>query len=964
MVHPGRKAVAVLAWVLGTALRAAPWPAVDSDLAPDPAVWWGVLPNGLRYAVRPNAEPRGRVSLRLLVAAGSAEENPDEQGLAHFIEHMAFRGTRQHPGDAMTAELQRLGIGFGPDTAAFTFVDHTIYELELPDNREAAVRDGLEVLREYAEEITFDPRLIDRERDVILNERDTRDLPAARETYANLELLWPGSLQVRRKPIGLPEEIRAFQRRQFVAFYDAWYRPERMAVVVVGDVDPAAAVRLVAAALGRVAPRAPARPEVELVPPAASAPTVGLFVDAGIVGVHGTLQHPFPEPASPDTHARRMAQLRRSLALSILQRRAGRLTQGSVSGLVAPSAGVTNPVAGWSSVYFGGSGALSQWRSFLPDLEQQQRLAYDFGFTAAEVEVARAATAAALENAVNTAATWHSDWLATQLANSLIGGVVFSTPLARQLDLGAELAAATPASLLGEYRRSWGPGPLHVFVGAAPSLRARREDIAEVLNASRKKPVIRPAETAPVVFAYPDFGPPGSLQAATHVADLDLWEAAFPNGVRLNFKRTDFEANTVLVSVRVGAGRLSEPLHRPGLETLGSPLVNFGGLGRHSFEDLQEILSSHPINLSFYIDSDAFGFSARCPPKELGLCLRLITAYLTDAGFRAEAMPKARASIADVLISVATSPAGPIATESMRILAGGDDRFAGPTMAALNARTPDEVRAWIEPELRHGPIELGVVGDVAWDDVAAAVGATVGALPRREERTAATTGVVLGVPPRPAKPVYLATTDPSLRQVALAWLCPAPDVRDAHQERRCRLLAALVAERLRIRLRTDLGAAYGFDGDFVQTDGFPDLNFFAAATTVSPAHAQRANEIIRAELRLLEKGRFTDDEFERVRQPFLRAREKDLRDNTYWCYTVLRDPQLHPEHLAAARDRLSDCAAITRRDLQAAAARYFAYEHWFQFVAYPRRGGLEPPLTNPNGLPRGAAGLLLGPGSH
>jgi zinc protease len=296
-------------------------------------------------------------------------------------------------------------------------------------------------------------------------------------------------------------------------------------------------------------------------------------------------------------------------------------------------------------------------------------------------------------------------------------------------------------------------------------------------------------------------------------------------------------------------------------------------------------------------------------------------------------------------------------------MAGGDDRFAGPTPANLAALTPEEVRAWIEPELRHGPVEMAIVGDLAWEDAAAAVAATLGALPPRDERTPATTAVLLGAPQHPGRPVYLATTDPSLRQVALAWLCPAPDVRDAHAERRCRLLAALVAERLRVRLRTDLGAAYGFDGDFVQTDGFPDLNFFAAGTTVSPAHARRAKEIVEAELSLLQQGKFSDDEFDRVRQPFLRSREKDLRDNSYWCYTVLRDPQLHPERLDAARDRQSDCAAITRADLAAVAGRYFGPEHWFQFVAYPGNGRAVAPLPSPTLSPRGA-GLSPTPGSH
>src|SRR3954468_905290 len=121
------------AWALfllvASALAAAtsPWPAAESDLPPLPGLRQGVLANGLRYVIYPNAEPRDRISLRLVVAVGSLHEADGERGLAHFVEHMAFRGTQSHPAGSLVATLQRLGLGLGPDSAAFTFYDHTIY---------------------------------------------------------------------------------------------------------------------------------------------------------------------------------------------------------------------------------------------------------------------------------------------------------------------------------------------------------------------------------------------------------------------------------------------------------------------------------------------------------------------------------------------------------------------------------------------------------------------------------------------------------------------------------------------------------------------------------------------------------------------------------------------------------------------------------------------------------------------
>ena len=928
---------AVVAFVLGASLRAGPWPEVQSDLTPDPSVSWGVLPNGLRYAVRHNAEPKGRASLRLLVAAGSIDERESERGIAHFIEHMAFRGTNEHPNGGLTAELQRLGIGFGPDTAAFTFWDHTIYRLELPDTGESTLREALGVFREYAQDISFEPYLISRERDVILNERDTRDTPGARAQNANLDLLWPDSLQVRRMPIGLAENIQGFTRGQFISFYDGWYRPDRMVVIVVGDVDPDAVVRLVGSAMGGIAARGPARAdEIQLAPLDSGRPDIRVFVDQGFPGAECKMEHPFPEPAAPDTHARRAAQLKRALAFAMLQHRAARLSKNSDERFVVPVANVTHPVSGWALATFGASGTIDDWKAFMADLEREHRRAFMYGFTAAELAVARTAFTAAYEDSVRTAATWHSDWIAGLIANSIVEGSVFATPAAAQRDVAADLAAATPADCLAEYRRAWTAQSMDVFVATNPKFRVTAAKIAGALNASRGTPVTRPVETAPAAFAHSDFGPAGHTVGSEQVKDLDVWEARFSNGVRLNFKATSFEAGSVAVCVRVGTGRLSLPESKPGLDLLANAIVPFGGLGRHSAEDLQDVLAGHTVSVNFGVDSDALDFNARYASKDLGLCLQLIAAYLTDTAYRRDALTQVKASLGSMYAAIASSPGGPITMQAPRVLSGGDRRFGTATPTEMSARTIDEVRDWIEPQFKDGPIELSVVGDATWEETAAPVGTTLGALHPRMERSKAMASQMVGAPQKPSQPVYVSTTDQSLRQVAITWFCPVPDLSGVHMERRCRLLAAVLAERMRVRLRDGLGAAYGFDADFIQFDGFPDFSFFVASTTVSPENARITNDFIRSEMESLEEGRLTDDEFEWVKLPFLTKRDEDVRNNGFWSYTVLRDAQQRPDRLLAARDRQADCAAIGRSDVEGLAARYFGHGRWFRFVAYPR----------------------------
>src|SRR5262249_28794449 len=239
----------------------------ESDLPPDPALHFARLDNGLRIAWRAAARPPGHCSLRLVVHVGSREEDDGELGMAHFVEHMAFNGTRRFPGTSIVEWFQRQGMAFGRDVNAFTSFASTTYAIDLPRSDDASVREGLEVLADFATGMLFTPAEVDAEKGVIDAEERERSSPEARAQEELDRRLATGTRYAVRRPIG-DRAVRArFDAAALRAFHQRWYRPDNMTLVVVGDFagslvgDPLAHVN---ATLGAIAPPTvpvPPRPE-------------------------------------------------------------------------------------------------------------------------------------------------------------------------------------------------------------------------------------------------------------------------------------------------------------------------------------------------------------------------------------------------------------------------------------------------------------------------------------------------------------------------------------------------------------------------------------------------------------------------------------------------------------------------------------------------------------------------------
>src|SRR5688572_26287215 len=370
--------------------KAVLFPQEESDLKPDPAARFGKLENGVRYVVRTNREPRDRASLRLLVFAGSLHEKEDQRGLAHFLEHMAFNGSKHYPPGALIEFFQRMGMSFGADVNANTSFDRTIYQLELAHADHATLVEGMRVFSDYASGLLLSEDQIDQERGVILSEKRARDSAGYREFVAQFEAMLGTTLLPKRLAIGVPEVISKAKRERFLDFWNTWYRPENMVVVAVGDwKDEAGVEKIVREHLGNLRARAPPRPKPALgklpkfdgVRPIFHAEPEAPATNISIASIT-------PHAHQPDTAARRKDLLRRHVALAMLNRRFSILGKQENAPFTSAWASVSEQFDFLRDSRVQLVCKSEQWPNALTRGEQELRRAIEHGFTAGELSEA------------------------------------------------------------------------------------------------------------------------------------------------------------------------------------------------------------------------------------------------------------------------------------------------------------------------------------------------------------------------------------------------------------------------------------------------------------------------------------------------------------------------------------------------------------------------------------------------
>jgi zinc protease len=911
--------------VCSTTVLKADWPQQHSDLKPEGKAVWGTLDNGLRYVIFPNKVPMpGRASLRLYMNAGSLMEEDDQQGMAHFLEHMAFNGSKHFPPGTMVERFQRLGMGFGADTNAHTSFKETVYKLELPRVDEAMLSEALQLFRDDLDGMLLQEKEIDRERGVILSEKLARDSVEERLELDEYHFAMPDALLSRRFPIGLEDTIKKMQQKRFVDFYHKWYTPKRATVVVAGDVDIPLAEGLIKKMFGDAKPA-----EADSGDPNLGDVTKGRGL---IARLKTEMEAPATEISievlsdaskAPDSAAQRRTKVVRSLADAMLNQRFSELAKKENSPFMEAESYNFEMFKFIRSDGVGVKCKPEHWKESLFVAEQELRRALEHGFTKAEFEEARATLLKAVHVHAEQKDTRKNSTLADTLVQAIAAERVFTDPADDVPRVEADLKSLTSDECVGAMRKAWENKDIEIYIGGNLKLENAPETIIAAFHESQKVPVAAPKQDEGATFAYTKFGPAGKVASRTEQKDLEVTQAAFENGVRVNVKKTDFEKNGVRIMVSFGGGKLSAPSDKPGLIPLTQSVFQLGGLEKHNVDELRRIFASKSVGVDFAVGDDSFILAGRTTPKDLLDELQYMCAYVVAPGFREEAQRQFDKNLDAIYTQLDHTAEGVMQNKVVGFIHGDDSRFEFPTQGVMAQRKMSEVKDWLMPALRDSYMEIAVVGDVDADTVLKDLESTFGALPKRaDKKPAYAKEREVKFPAEPHDKDFHFTSEIP-RAYALAYW-PTADMSNIQRARRLSLLGQIMDDRLRIKIRQELGETYSPVGYHVPSDTYTGYGYMTAMSTLKPEQVAKVKPMYVEIGKALSEGGITDDEFQRAREPLLQQLVQMRRDNTYWIKNVLRNCQEHPERLTWARSIVDDFKAATKDDVTALAKEYLA----------------------------------------
>ncbi|MDI7774152.1 insulinase family protein [Asticcacaulis sp. EMRT-3] len=897
------------------------FPQNHSDIKADPNVRFGKLPNGLTYIIMKNDTPPGNASIRLRINGGSMMEHDDQQGLAHFLEHMAFNGSKNVAEGDMVKILERHGLAFGADTNAHTGFDETVYELDLPTVKPDDIDTGLFLMRETAGNLTLDDGAIDRERNVILGEERARDTPSlhAYEHWADDAL--PGQKYAERMPIGKVDIIQTAKHPRFEDFYRNFYRPKLATLIVVGDIDPNTIEADIKAKFSDwKGPDAPIRMT-----------DFGTYKNKGVTadtyvekGLRDTISLTWTWPF--DDHYQDVAKETKDfingLRLQILNERLERQAKLADTPFIAAQVGHDD---------IGETATLTQLtiipkpghdKEALTAATTMVRQFAQFGVTQDELDRALADQEAGFKAALQGAKTRDSRNLADQLADSMADGEVFTSP---QQDYDY-FEALKPRLTLSAVNA----GTKDLFDGDGPFLWHEGEDLdgldkqalLDTWQAVQAAPLSAPQIHVAKPWPYTDFGQPAAIVKREEIKDLGLTQLTYANGLKATIKTTDFKQDEIGVTVRFAGGLASlSPAAHPPVFAANVDDIQEGGLGKLTASQIKDTLSGKIYGVQFGFGADAATLSGATTKSDFATQMQVLMAFTTDAAFRADAFQRLKGFIPDYYKSLQSTPGGVFQMKVPGILHSGDPRFTMPDESSFLATSNDQVKALVEHQLQTAPVEITIVGDVSEAEAESEIAKTFAALSARPAQPViAPDGLKVRFPDTDLRRTFEHHGRADQDLSFIAW--PGADF--ASNTRRARGLTML-SEVLNLRLidivREKEQLAYSPYAGNINSQTFPGYGYLSVTAEVKPQNDQKFYDAVAAIVADLKAHPITPDELLRAQKPVLDKMDTELKTNSYW-ETVLPGTASDPKKLDYIRDRRAQYQAVTAADIQKLAQTY------------------------------------------
>ena len=906
----------------------------------DAAVRTGTLPNGLKFYIRQNPKPAARISLRLAVKAGSINEADDQLGLAHLIEHMAFNGSAHFKPGELVSYFETVGARLGPHVNAYTSFDETVYMLDLPTDKPEIVTKGLTALADFAGGLTLSAEEIDKERGVVIEEWRGGLGAGSRIRDKQLPIVFYKSRYADRLPIGKPEVLRAAPAARLRAFYDTWYRPDRIAVIAVGDMPPATLEQGIKTAFTEITARGPAAPDPDRTVPLHEQPLVSVVADPEVTRSNVSILRKRARETESHVADYRRSLLERFVDHMIDERfsELARKPDAKFLGAGASNSAMSKSVATFSMDAAVEDGKLEDGVGVLATEAKRLR---EFGFTAAEMDRAKKWMMAFYERAYaerekTESGSYASEYVDNFLEEEPSPGIAYEYRLVQQLLPGITVneASALVKSLLVDSSR--------VILATSPqkpNIRIPADtDLQAALTAANARPVEAWTETAVAASLMETPPSPGTIGERRSLDRIGVTIVKFGNGVEAWLKPTDFKNDQIIFSLNaIGGASLAPPADFVEA-SLATGYVGLSGVGGLKALDLEKVLAGKIASARPFVSLATHGISGSAAPAQFETALQLLYQTFMQPGDDPEAFALMKRQLEASVANRGRSP-GQVFAEKLSEI-NSSNHYTSQPLTAERIATIDKQKMLSFYRQRFSnaaEFQLFMVGAFTVDEVLPLLARYVGSLPSKGAGDATTTTTTTGQrPPRAAAYHDVGLHFPEKGEQAKVELGREPrgqtvmsfyadPSEDPNEQERVSQAATVLEIALRDILREELGQTYtvsvGLSQPLPQRGaGYMQVRFGAAPENIESMRARVVKEITR-----LQTEGPSQDLTNRAKENARRTYEVALKQNDYWLGRLQSVNMFgrDPNEILTRNARID---AVTPEVLKDAFKKYFPME--------------------------------------
>ena len=656
--------------------------AQNQELPNDPAVRKGKLENGLTYYIMKNGQPANRAEFYLATNVGAIQETPDQDGLAHFLEHMCFNGTKNFPGKGILDYLQSIGASFGGNVNAQTGVEQTTYMLNnIPLVRPTVIDTCILIMHDYSHFVTCDPKEIDDERGVIIEERRTRRDASWRMYEKSKQYVYGDSKYADCSLIGSQKNLETFKPESLTNFYHTWYRPDLQALIVVGDVDPDYVEARIKSIFSDIPAVENPTPKAVIKVPGNQEPVIGIVTDPEAVGT--SLEVYWKGDALPEeynsTVVGEITDIMKSIISSVMSERFDDITSKADAPFLNASLGIGNLCetmeVTMGSISAREGEAVPAFKAFLTEIEKMKK----FGFTGDEISRAKENILSYYESAAKKADTRKNAELVQPLINNFFDNYAYMAPEA-EYELVKQLMTMLPDQAINQTVAQMIPDSnmVVVFKGpekegyVVPTAADFRNAIDEVLASD-----IKPNEAVAVASDFLDASKlKGSAVKSVEsgIYGSTIW--TLKNGMKVILRPSAEEKDRIVFNVYKKGGMAMIPTEDLASfeDNIWGSFLSASGVSGFSSSMVSKMLSGKTVAVSPYITSLRHGVSGSCTSKDFETALQLAYLYFADPRFDKEEYDQAMGQLNAIIPDYVKRPDYKFSYELQKSLYGENPR--------------------------------------------------------------------------------------------------------------------------------------------------------------------------------------------------------------------------------------------------------------------------------------------------